>query len=44
MVKYDLSLAHPTMFKRRKKLNNKDYYTTYVNNTEICKDILTEFA
>ena len=24
MVKYDLSLAHPTMFKRRKKLNNKE--------------------
>ena len=23
MVKYDLSLAHPTMFKRRIKLNNK---------------------
>lgn len=24
MVKYDLSLAHPTMFKRRKKLSNKE--------------------
>lgn len=24
MVKYDLSLAHPTMFKRRKKLNSKE--------------------
>lgn len=24
MVKYDLSLAHPTMFKRRKKLSSKE--------------------
>ena len=35
---------YTTLAETVEKLNNKDYYTTYVNNTEICKDILTEFA